>query len=85
MYSECVARAILQQHDRRYCPSLHRAQGLADDEIVAAVAAGLREAMVERPLVRGNMYIYIYIYLYICVLKLEDTAGGLNSRTLLGV
>ena len=92
LYSECVARAILQQHDRRYCPSLHRAQGLADDEIVAAVAAGLREAMVERPLVRGNMYIYIYISIYLCIetrghcwgSKLEDAAGGLHSSALLG-
>jgi adenosine deaminase len=33
----------------RYCPSLHRQQGLDDDSIVAAVAAGLVQAMAENP------------------------------------
>ena len=31
----------------RYCPSLHRAEGLSDDEIVAAVGRGLARASAE--------------------------------------
>ena len=43
---EDLYRCGVRYAELRYCPSLHRAKGLADDAIVAAVAAGLRRASV---------------------------------------